>query len=296
MIHDRCYNRQMDVPLTVLEPAALPPLLAEIPEPPRRLWCRGTLPDPARCTYLSVVGSRRHSPYGRDAVRHLIAGLTGYPIAIISGLALGIDALAHDAALAAGLPTVAFPGSGLDPDVLYPAENRGLAERIVAGGGALLSEYAPDQRATLETFPRRNRLMAGSSRATLVIEAGERSGTLITARLALDYNRDVLVVPGSIFSPTAIGTNRLLRQGATLISSPADILDALGFTPQPTLTTRADLDPLEQKLWTVLAQKSLTSVGIARVLGLTTAATERLLARAELKGLITSVAGRWTCR
>jgi DNA processing protein len=159
----------------------------------------------------------------------LIEGLKGYPIVIVSGLALGIDTLAHETALSVGLTTIAFPGSGIDRKVLYPASNRRLADKIIESGGALISEFAPNFKATIWSFPQRNRIMAGISKAVLIIEAEEKSGTLITARLATDYNRDVLAVPGQIFSDASIGTNTLIRQGATPIRSSIDILEALGF-------------------------------------------------------------------
>ena len=132
--------------------------------------------------------------------KHLIEGLRGYPIVIVSGLAYGADAAAHRAALEVGLPTVAVPGSGLDWDILYPRANVGLAREILKAGGALLSEEEPETKAADWTFPKRNRVMAGLSRATLIIEAKELSGSLITARLTVEYNRELLVVPGSIFS------------------------------------------------------------------------------------------------
>lgn len=206
----------------------MPRLLREIPGPPSELYIRGALPPPENVC-LTVIGSRRATPYGREATETLIAGLAGYPISIVSGLALGIDSIAHESAILAGLHTVAFPGSSLDDDNIYPPSKRTLAEKILAAGGCLLSEYPAGTHAMPWMFPERNRLMAGMSRATLLIEAGEKSGTLITAYLALDYNRDVLVVPGNIFSPLSVGLHRLLRDGAAPVSSSADILEALGF-------------------------------------------------------------------
>lgn len=212
----------------------MPEVFQEIPNPPEKLYIKGTLPSP-NTLLLTVVGSRRYSTYGKEVCEKLIQELgrlairTDTPLAIVSGLALGIDALAHRAALEAGLPTLAIPGSGLSDEVLYPATNRGLAEKIVSSGGALLSEFEPDFRATPYAFPQRNRLMAGLSRGTLVIEATERSGTLITARLALDYNRDVFAVPGSIFSRSSEGTNRLIKEGAVPVTSGEDILSHWGI-------------------------------------------------------------------
>ena len=154
--------------LTVLEPADFPPLLREIPDRPKRLHVRGTLPS-FEHRWLAIVGSRAATSYGRQAVRHLIEGLRGYPIVIVSGLAYGIDAESHKAALEVGLPAVAVPGSGLDWNVLYPRANAGLAREILKAGGALLSEFEPELKAADYTFPQRNRIMAGMSHATGII-------------------------------------------------------------------------------------------------------------------------------
>lgn len=215
--------------------------LREIPEPPLQLYMEGKLPS-ADNIFLTVVGSRRLSNYGREVCKELIGGLAGQPVVIVSGLALGIDTVAHQSALATGLTTIAFPGSGLDKKVLYPASNKLLADKIVASGGALISEYEPNFRAAPYTFPRRNRLMAGLSRATLIIEANKKSGTLITARLALDYNRDVLAVPGSIHWPNSVGPNWLIKQGATPITSSDDLLEALGLENKTMEKTFIDLN------------------------------------------------------
>lgn len=200
--------------------------LCEIPEPPERLWLRGVLP-PSRQKRLAVVGSRALSPYGRQACEQLIAGLAGYPISIVSGLALGADAAAHRAALAAGLHTIAVPGSGLSDRAIAPQTNLGLAKDILASGGALLSEHPPEVSARPGYFPSRNRIMVGLSDAVLMIEAGERSGTLITARLSAEYNRDLLCIPHRIGDPNGFGSILFLRLGATLVSEPEHILEAL---------------------------------------------------------------------
>ena len=211
-----------------LKQEQFPKPLLEIPQPPKTLYIRGKLPDP-ELTYLAVVGSRKYTSYGRDICEKLIRGLKDYPIVIVSGLALGIDTIAHKTAMEVGLTTISFPGSGLDNNVLYPRTNINLAQEIVNSGGCLISEFEPSFIATLYSFPQRNRLMAGISKAVLIIEAEEKSGTLITARMALDYNRDVLAVPGSAFSSNSTGTNHLIKQGATPITSIEDILEALGF-------------------------------------------------------------------
>lgn len=211
-----------------LKPEEFPPQLLEIPQPPKTLYIRGSMPDPD-LTYLAIVGSRNYTSYGKDICEKLIKGLKGYPIVIVSGLALGIDSIAHRTALNVGLKTIAFPGSGLDDKVIYPKTNIFLAKEIIENRGCLISEFEPNFISTLYSFPQRNRLMAGMSKAVLIIEAEEKSGTLITARLALDYNKDVLAVPGSAFSSNSNGTNWLIKQGATPITKSEDILEALGF-------------------------------------------------------------------
>jgi len=280
---------------TLLQPKDWPPQLLETPEPPEQLYIEGRLPDP-EFIYLAVVGSRKFSSYGREACEKIIGELAGYPIAIVSGLALGIDTIAHQAALANRLPTIAFPGSGLDRSVLHPHSNRRLADEIVAAGGALLSEFSPTYPAGLHTFPKRNRLMAGISKATLVIEAGEHSGTLITARLALDYNRDVYAVPGSIFSLNSVGTNNLIKQGATPVTSGYNVLQALGLAsnlPWQTQTSLplADLSPLEKKIVELLVVEALPRDELIIQLDLPTSETNSTLAVMEIKGIIKETMG-----
>lgn len=200
--------------------------LKHIPDPPKELWLAGTLPPPT-LKKLLVVGSRALTPYGEEACTKLIQGLRGYPISIVSGLALGADATAHRAALSAGLHTIAIPGSGLSESVIAPQSNRALARFIVEHGGALLSEHPPQTHARPEYFPSRNRIMVGISDAVLMIEAAEHSGTLITARLAAEYNRELLCLPHRITDLHGFGSFLFLKQGAALVSEPSDILEAL---------------------------------------------------------------------
>lgn len=229
-----------------LHPNDFPALLREIPDVPHTLYIRGALP-PKDFSLLSVVGSRTPSDYGRRICTSLIEGLASYPIAIISGMALGIDAEAHTAALNAHLPTVAVLPSSLDGNSIYPATNRPLAKRIIENGGALVSEYGVPHKAQIYDFPKRNRIVAGMSHAALIIEAGEKSGTLITARLALDYNREVLAIPHELGKSSGEGVNRLIREGATLVRSSEDILEALGipFDVHASVALPPDLTELE---------------------------------------------------
>jgi DNA processing protein len=265
-----------------------PKRLMEIPDPPKKLFVIGELPAESN-KYLCVVGSRKFSDYGKQAVQKLISGLRGYPIVIVSGLALGIDSISHRAALDAGLTTIAVPGSGLDPKVLYPASHRELGEKIVAAGGCLLSEFEPDFRATAWSFPQRNRIMAGLSDAVLIVEAELKSGTLITSKFATEYNRDVLTIPGSIFSRTSAGPHMLLRLGATPITSAADILESLGFQLETCnlklATSYTDCSPDELKVIKLLAEPSARDELIQH-LGLSTSQANILLSMMEIKGLI----------
>ncbi len=227
----------MDFIIQPFGPSEYPPQLVEIPDPPTSLKRVGASIDP-HGRFLAVVGSRTNTRYGADACEKLILGLRGSDITIVSGLALGIDSIAHRSALKAGLKTIAFPGSGLGERVLYPATNLSLAKEILANGGTLVSEYANDFRATEWSFPRRNRLIAGIAQAVLIVEAADKSGTLITASLALDYNREVFAVPGPITSSNSLGTNLLIKQGSTPITRSEDILEFFGLVGADQATER----------------------------------------------------------
>lgn len=265
-----------------------PKALLEIPQPPEDLWIIGGLP-PENLIHLCVVGSRKFTSYGREACEKIIAGLKGYPIVIVSGFAMGIDTIAHKKALQVGLKTIVFPGSGLSNEAIHPKTNIKLMEEIVENGGCLISEFEPDFKATYWSFPMRNRLMAGISKAVLVIEAEERSGTLITARLTTEYNRDLLVVPGSIFSPNSKGVNKLLHQGATPVTSSEDVLEALGFELPKNKEKQAklflDLLPEEKKIVDFL-REPIPRDELIRLMKMSTPSANALLSIMEIKGLI----------
>ena len=273
----------MNFPLRQLAEDEFPELLKEIPDPPKKLYVRGTLPNP-EMKLLCIVGSRKYTPYGKEVCEKLVQEITGYNIAIISGLALGIDAIAHKAALNAGIHTIAIPGSGLNDDILYPSSHRILARNILEAGGALLSEFEPDFKAAPFAFPQRNRIMAGLSHATLIIEAEEKSGTLITARLATDYNRDVLIVPNSIFSRTSSGPHMLLRLGAIPITKSDDILEALHLEKEVVADVE-DYNVSEDEK-NILRRLPMTRDELIREMGLPASETNILLSAMELKGLI----------
>lgn len=267
----------------------IPKRLREISDPPKKLYIRGELPS-EEYKWLAVVGSRKFSSYGKEACEKLIMGLRGQPIVIVSGLAMGIDSIAHKSALDAGIPTVAVPGSGIDEKVLYPSINKPLAEKILNSGGALLSEFEPDFRATPWSFPQRNRIMAGLCDAVLVIEAETKSGTLITSRLATEYNRDVFTIPGSIFSKTSEGPNMLLRLGATPIRSSEDILEAFGLLNDEARQKTLDLkynDCSEEEMKVIeILKNPMTRDDLTRESKMPASVISTILSILEIKGLI----------
>lgn len=277
----------MSFNLKILEGKDIPADLLEIPQPPKKLYIAGNIP-PEGTVYLAVVGSRKATSYGKDVVRKLISGLKGYPIAIVSGLAVGIDALSHESALNTGLLAVAFPGSGISEEVFFPPTSLKLAEKIVSAGGCILSEFEPDLKAAYYTFPMRNRLVAGISKAALIIEAQEKSGTLITARMALDYNKEVLAVPGPINSEYSKGTNKLIRQGATPITCSEDILEALGFKIDKESKQQSLFDDArpEEKSVLKLLTEPMERDELIREMKLPTNVANSLLSVMEIKGLI----------
>nr|WP_251650848.1 DNA-processing protein DprA [Aeromonas dhakensis] len=206
---------------------AYPPLLKEIPAAPLLLYCRGNLAA-LSVPQLAMVGTRHPTYAGKDNAARLCSELVACGLAITSGLALGIDGICHQQALTNGGITLAVLGSGLDS--LYPKRHQGLAEQILAQDGVLISELVPDKGPQAEHFPRRNRIISGLSLGTLVVEAAEQSGSLITARYALEQGRDVFAVPGAPQNGQALGCNKLIQQGAKLVLNAADIVEELpGF-------------------------------------------------------------------
>ena len=204
----------------------IPKKISQHPNSPKILYVSGKIDFP-NTHYITIVGARKCTPYGISVCKKIISDLRGYPIVIVSGLALGIDAVAHKAALENDIPTIAIIGSGLDESVLYPRTNLILANNIVKKGGGLLSEFEPLTKAAPYTFPMRNRIMAAISDICLIVECEKLSGTLITAKIALEYNKEVCAVPGSIYSPLSVGSHMLIKEGANPITSGGDILEIL---------------------------------------------------------------------
>lgn len=275
-----------------LLPPDFPELLKEIPDAPKRLRYEGELPKDGN-KLLAIVGSRKYSSYGREACESIIAGLSGSPITIISGLALGIDSIAHRSALRAGLQTIAFPGSGLDRKVLHPHSHVGLAEEIIENGGGLMSEHDDLMPAGVWIFPKRNRIMAGMCHATIVIEAERRSGTLITSRLATEYNREVGCVPGPVTSPTSDGPHILIRLGAALIRDANDVRELLGLKRTDENPTLVDIEDLsdEEKVFIKILEHPCSRDELIRKSKLDIGNASATLSLLEIKGLITEELG-----
>jgi DNA processing protein len=265
-----------------------PKALLEIPQPPKNLWVIGELP-PENLIYLCIVGSRKFTSYGREACEKIITGLKDYPIVIVSGFAMGIDTIAHKKAMQVGLRVVVFPGSGLNKDTIFPKTNIHLMEKVIESGGCFISEFEPDLKAAYWTFPLRNRLMAGISKAVLIIEAEEKSGTLITARLTTEYSRDLLAVPGSIFSTNSKGTNKLIRAGATPVTCTEDVLEALGFELKKDEEKQrklfADLLPEEKRVVDFL-REPIPRDELIQAMKMPTPKVNAILSVMEIKGLI----------
>lgn len=265
-----------------------PARLREIFDYPPIIYIKGelTLQD-EWC--VAVVGTRRATVYGKQVTQEIVEDLARNKITVISGLARGIDTIAHRAALEAGGRTAAVCACGLDS--IYPAENAALAHSIAANG-ALISEYPLGAKPRPDNFPRRNRIMSGMSLGVLVIEAGETSGAIITAHMALEQNREVFAVPGSILSPTSRGTNTLIQEGAKLVRNCTDILEELNLTASVQQLEMKELVPTNATEDQLLKQLSTEPVHIDEVCrssGLPVATVSSNLAIMELKGLVKQV-------
>ena len=230
--------------------ADFPLLLSQIPDPPLVLAYEGAL-EALTLPTVAIVGARRCTLQGRRWARAVSRELAAAGCCIVSGLALGIDGESHEGALEAGGRTAAFLGCGLDK--VYPARHSGLARRIVAAGGVLLSEYPGAFQPLPHQFPERNRLISGAAVAVIVVEANEKSGSLITARFATEQGRDVLAVPGPVFGRVSSGCNRLIQQGAGLVTDAGDVLDAMGLESNHRATLRPPPQDLDAEAEALLA-------------------------------------------
>lgn len=282
------------VKVTLITDGEYPKLLKEIYSPPPLLYYRGNL----TCLNefcLAVVGTRKYSSYGQQAAREIVSVLAQNGITIVSGLALGIDALAHQACLNVQGQTAAVLGSGIDWQNIYPSSNRHLAQKIIENSGCLISEYPLGTGPAKFTFPVRNRIISGLAIGTLVIEAPESSGALITAKHALEQNREVFALPGSIYHKNSVGANNLIKQGAKMVTSAQDILEELNLQAATQFIVNQKLIPdsrEEEIILKILTKEPLHIDKIAEFSKLKINVLSGLLVIMEMKGMVRDLGGK----
>ena len=282
-----------DARLIVPTASDYPRLLSEIYDPPAYLWVKGDV-DALAGPAVAIVGTRRASDYGKRAAHDFAAALAEAGIVVVSGLAYGIDVAAHEGALSVGGRTVAALGSGVN--VMYPARHRRIAERIVESG-AIVSEFAMDAAPDAPNFPRRNRIVSGMSLGTIVVEAFPNGGALITARLAIEQNREVFALPASIYSASGGGTNALIRDShAQLVTSPAEVIAALGLEATDLQNVPAvpevKLIAAEQRLYEALSSEPIHIDKLCLDLDIDASSALVTLLGLEFKGLVRQLAGK----
>jgi DNA processing protein len=272
------------------EDEAYPQRLKEIDQPPPVLYLRGDyLPDDLFA--VAIVGTRRATPYGRQITEELASFLAAHGITVVSGLARGIDAIAHQTALKAGGRTIGVLGSGVDK--IYPPEHRALADKMIESG-AIISDYAPGTPPDATNFPPRNRIISGLSLAVVVIEAGETSGALITAEFAAEQGREIFAVPGSILAPQSKGTNKLIQNGALPLLSVNDLMQALDLTRMGDHKAARKIIPADETEARLMSVLSLEPLHVDEIRNQTELPIEKVsatLALMELKGMVRQVGG-----
>lgn len=270
-------------------------IISSIANIPKRLWLYGNLP-PQRIPTVAIVGTRKPTPYGREVTYRISYELARQGVVIVSGLALGVDGIAHQAALEAGGRAIAVLPTPLDS--IHPRSHRELAERIVQSGGGLVSEYGPDDRVFKVNFLARNRIISALSDGVLITEAAARSGTLSTANFALEQGKSVMVVPGNITSPLSAGCNNLLRVGATPVTEAADVLHELGLEDTgEQIRLPLPVNKEEDILLKLLAAGTQEGDLLHQKSGLTAATYSQTLSMLEIEGKIRSLgANRWAIR
>jgi DNA processing protein len=283
-----------NIDVLTIKDEAYPPQLKEIASAPPVLYLRGDQ-NVLSNKSIAIVGSRKFTEYGRRVTENITRDLVRAGLTIVSGLALGIDGIAHRAALDAGAVTSAVLGTGIDDPTIYPREHFNLAKRIIENGGALITEQPPRTPSLKQNFPARNRIMSGLALGTLVIEAAECSGSLITANFALEQNREVFAVPGDIFSPQSTGSNLLIKKGAKLVTSATDILEEFSLShSQPKLPLKI-FEPKtdeEKTLWKILSNEPLHIDKISKLTKLDTATVASLLSALEIEGAVKNIGGQ----
>ncbi|MDZ7786224.1 MAG: DNA-processing protein DprA [Candidatus Saccharibacteria bacterium] len=271
----------------------IPRKLREIPSPPKRLYAKGEILQAESIPLLAVVGSRKVSGYGRDVTSRLIREVADKGVGIVSGLALGVDGLAHEAALEANAYTVAIMPAGLDE--IYPKSHFHIGKRILKSGGALISEYPEGKPPLLPHFTERNRLVSGLSDAVLITEAAAKSGTMHTANFALDQGKTVMAIPGNITSHTSQGTNNLIKAGAVPVTEAEDILTALGMDSTQRQTELFGDTPEETTLLKLIADSIHDTHQLQKASELDATQFNQTLTMLEINGKIRNQGGgQWT--
>ena len=286
--HELELLRQHKIKVTTILDDDYPKLLKEIFNPPPLLFYLGEITNINDCA-IAVVGTRKVSSYGKQMTDAIIADLAPHHIIIVSGLALGVDAEAHLSAIEHKTPTVAVLGSGLDRASIYPSSNRYLADQIIAHDGLLVSEFPIGTMPFKQNFPARNRIISGLSLGTLVIEAGEISGALITAAFALEQNREVFAVPGNVTSPNSFGANKLIKQGAQVVTGAADILEVLNLRQLVEFKENAKIlpeSPEEEKIFKALTIEPRHIDALVKLTKLAPPILNATLTLMELKGKV----------
>lgn len=281
---------KFDLKVLIFPDSDFPKNLQEVPDPPGILYVKGNLKKQDEIA-VAVIGSRKYTEYGERIIQEIVYPLAKSGVTIISGLALGIDALAHATALEAKTRTIGVLGCGLDQ--IYPVSNIKLADKIIQAGGAIISEFPIGTPALKFNFPIRNRIIAGLSLGTLVVEAAESSGSLITAQCALEYNREVFAVPGNIFKENSFGPNQLIQMGAKLVTQAQDILTELNLTDLNTKSTMIEIlpeTPEEEKILLLLKKEKIIDQ-IIRESQLPASIINATLVMLEMKGAIRHLGG-----
>lgn len=285
----------MTVNTVTLKGNEIPKVLQQIPQPPKQLFVAGNLEPLLKRPRLAVIGSRRISPYGKSVTQSLTQAVAKQDVVIISGLALGADGVAHQAALDAGGQTIAVLPAGLDR--IYPTSHYQLAQQILVHGGALVTEYPPRSEPYPVNFLARNRLVSGLSNGVLITEAAERSGTLATANFALEQGRTVMAVPGNTTSPLSVGTNNLIKTGAITVTEPADIFNALHLNVTTEINEVTAHNEAEHIILKLLQSGITDGAELQTRSGLTAANFNQTLTMLEITGRIQALgANHWRIR
>jgi len=273
-----------------------PKILKEIHNAPKQFYIRGSLPKDHNLNF-AIVGTRAASEYGKTLAFKIAKELAELGFNIISGLALGIDTQAHLGALEGKGKTTAVMGSAIDDNSIYPSENLNLVKKIISSGGAVISEYEPGTKSEIWFFPERNRIIAGLSRGVLVVEAPEKSGALITARAALEQNREVFAIPGSIFSKNSYGTNTLIKSGAKMVTAVDDILEELNLTGlknEKKLAEKENLTEKEKTILEIIEKEPIHTDKICKISKMAAGQVLSTVSLLEIRGIIKNIGGKFT--